>query len=153
MTAVNSYAEYDYFKTFLGGGVSSGQAPIDFLSDTIKAAWVTNSYTPSLTAHDFWDDVVASEVANGDGYTTGGETLASKTVSAPSAGTVTYDAADIVWTLSAPITFRYVVVYKSTGSSATSPLMMLVDAFGSNTAVPAGTWTLSWHSSGLFQIA
>lgn len=153
MTAVNSYTEYDYFKAHLIGGVSSGQAPIDFLSDTIRVALVTTSYTPALTTHDFWDDVSANELANGNGYTTNGEALATKTVSAPSAGTVTIDCADVVWTFSATKTFRYGVIYKDTGTGSTSPLIALIDFFGANVGIPAGTFTWSLHSSGLFQLA
>lgn len=153
MAAVNAYTEYDYFKANMMGGTASGGAPIDFLSDTIKVALVTNSYTPALTTHDFWDDVSANELASGDGYTTGGETLASKTVSTPSSGTVTYDCADVTWTFTATKTFRYGVIYKSTGTGSTSPLIALIDFFGANTGIPAGTFTWQLHANGLFQIS
>jgi hypothetical protein len=62
------------------GGASSGLAPnMDWLSDDVRHALVTSSYTPNLDTHDFWDDVVANEVSGG-GYTTNGYALASKTL-------------------------------------------------------------------------
>lgn len=54
-------------------------ARINFASDTIKCAIATSAYTPNLQTHDFFDDVT-NQLANGNGYTTGGATLASKTI-------------------------------------------------------------------------
>lgn len=66
------------------GSVSGGGAPnIDFLSDDIRVALVTSSYTPSL-AHDFWDDVVSNEVS-GTGYTANGQALSSKALAVTAA--------------------------------------------------------------------
>lgn len=50
---------------------------INFSSDTIKIALLSSSYTPSL-AHDFKDDL--SGEVSGTGYTAGGATLGSKTL-------------------------------------------------------------------------
>src|SRR3954462_7564925 len=99
-------AAFDNVKANLTGGTASGGAPIDWLSDTIKIALVTNTYTPNTGTHDFFDDIT-NELASGNGYTTGGETLASKTCSSPSGGVVTYDCADVVWTFTASKQFRY----------------------------------------------
>lgn len=57
--------------------VAAFNKEIDIVDDSIYAALVTSSYTPADT-HDFWNDVVANEVANGNGYTTNGVALASK---------------------------------------------------------------------------
>lgn len=62
------------------GSTAAGNAPnIDYLSDDIRIALVTSSYTPNADTHDFWDDVVANE-ASGTGYTANGAALASKTI-------------------------------------------------------------------------
>ena len=151
MTAVSAYNEFDYFKAHLMGGDGSGEAPIDFLSDTIKVTLHLSAAAPSLTADDFYDDL-DNELANGNGYTTGGETLASKTVSAPATGVVTVDCADVVWTFTATKTFRYGIVRKDTGSSATSPLMLCIDFFGADVGIPAGTFTWSPSASGILTL-
>lgn len=56
-----------------------GGKNIDWDSDTIKVTLHTSSYTPSLDADDFVNDLT-NEIANGAGYTTGGVTLGSPTV-------------------------------------------------------------------------
>ena len=143
---------YHYYKANIDGGTASGGAPIDFLSDTIKAALVTTTYVPDLNTHDFWNDVT-NELASGNGYTTGGETVASKTTSAPSGGVVTRDYADITWTFTASKSFRYTVVYKDTGTASTSPLMFLIDWDGStNITAAVGTWTYVVNASGLYTL-
>lgn len=52
---------------------------IDFAADTLKMQLHTSSYTPDLLAHDYHDDLT-NEVANGNGYTTGGATLANASI-------------------------------------------------------------------------
>jgi hypothetical protein len=51
----------------------------DFDSDTLKLTLHTSSYTPNLDTHDYVDDLSAELAASG-GYTTGGVTLTSPTV-------------------------------------------------------------------------
>lgn len=60
-----------------GNGIEDLWSGSDITGDTIKCALVTG-YTFSH-AHDFWDDASASE-ESGTGYTTGGETIGSWTV-------------------------------------------------------------------------
>jgi hypothetical protein len=130
------------------GGNNSGDVPIDYLSDTIKCALVTSSYTPNQSTHEFWSDVSANDVS-GTGYTAGGQALASKTVSA-SALVTTMDAADPSWA-SSTITARYAVFYKDTGTGSTSPLIAYAD-FGGNISSTNGTFTVVLNASGLATI-
>jgi hypothetical protein len=58
------------------GNVFAGK--INYLSDTIKLALVSSSYTPNLTTDEYWSTPQADEIT-GTGYTAGGATLASKT--------------------------------------------------------------------------
>ena len=143
---------FHYYKATIDGGTASGGTPIDWLSDTIKISLHTTTYTPNTGTHDFFDDVT-NELAAGTGYNAGGETLASKTTSAPAATVVTRDAADVTWTFSASKSFRYGVIYKSTGTASTSPLMFLIDFDGStNITAAIGTWTWVLNASGLFTL-
>jgi hypothetical protein len=123
----------------------------DFDSNTIKVALVTSSYTPNQDTHQYWSDVVANE-ASGTGYTAGGATLASKTITYDGAtNKTTLDAADVSWAAST-ITARYAVVYDSTpATDATRPLYCYVD-FGSNQNSSAGTFTISWSASGIMTV-
>jgi hypothetical protein len=123
---------------------------VDFDTDTIKVALLSSSYTPDQDAHDYLNDVSTYEVS-GTGYTAGGNTLGSKTATYDSANNVVIlDAADTTWS-SSTITARYAVVYGSTGTSSTSPLIGYVD-FGSDQSSTNGNFTITWDSTGIVRI-
>jgi hypothetical protein len=133
-------------------GLSLFNKEVEVDSDTIKVALVTSSYTPNQDTHQYWSDVVANE-ASGTGYTAGGATLASKTITYDGAtNKVIFDAADVSWP-SSTITARYAVIYDATpGTDATRPLLGYSD-FGSNLSSSAGTFSLSWSASGIINLA
>jgi hypothetical protein len=121
---------------------------VDFDSDTIKVALLSSSYTPNQDTQDYWDDVSSFEVS-GTGYSTGGATLANKSVSYNSSTNVTkFDADDVSWT-SSTITARYAVIYDATGTASTSALIGYVD-FGSDQSSSSGTFSIVWDSAGIF---
>jgi hypothetical protein len=124
---------------------------IDWDTDTIKVALLTNSYTPDQDVHNYLDDVVANEVS-GTGYTAGGNTLANKTNSYNSAtNVITLDADDTTWS-SSTITARYAVVYDATpATNATKPLIGYVD-FGSDQSSSNGNFTITWDATGIVRI-
>jgi hypothetical protein len=123
---------------------------VDFDSDTIKVALLTSSYTPNQDTHDYFNDVSTYEVS-GTGYTAGGITLASKTATYDSGtNVIVLDAADVTWA-SSTITARYAVVYDSTGTASTSPLIGYVD-FGSDQSSTNGNFTITWDSTGIVRI-
>jgi hypothetical protein len=123
---------------------------IDLNTDTIKVALVTSSYTPNIDTHDFFDDVT-NEVS-GAGYTTGGATLASPTVTVDLTNNrAEFDATDTSWS-SATITARGAVVYKSTGTATTSPLICYID-FTTDQSSTVGTFAITWNAEGILQLA
>src|SRR3954462_9923420 len=94
---------------------------IDFDTDTIKAMLTTSSYVPNMDTHRYKSSVT-NEIT-GTGYTAGGVTLASKTVSYdPPTHTLPLSCANPTWS-SSSLTARFLVVYESTGTDATSPLI------------------------------
>lgn len=129
------------------GGNAGGDSPIDFLTDTIRCALCTSSYTPNQTTHEWWSDITNEVV--GTGYTAQGVALTSKTISASSLVT-TLDAADPSWS-SSTITARYAIFYKDTGVAGTSPLIAYAD-FGGNISSTNGTFTVVLNASGLATI-
>lgn len=120
---------------------------IDFDTDTIKVALATSSYTPSQTTHDYFNDIT-NELTTASGYTAGGATIASKTVTLATL-TQQFDAADTSWTFSALVTFRYAIVYVSTGTSSTSPLIGYID-FGADQTPNGVVYTIQWAATGIF---
>ncbi len=202
------------FANLLGGEAGGDSFAVDFLSDTIKCALTTNAYSYNLDTHETFSQVT-NEVA-GTGYTAGGATLGTKTITYTAAdswgtaranntayavgdivrpatpnghlyrcivagtshastpptfptvsgqtvadNTVTWaeigrgvtqiDCADISWA-SSSITARYGVVYKDTGSGATSPLLFLIDFQADKTSENA-TFQITVHGLGLLTFA
>ena len=134
---------YNSFKV----DIQSGNIDID--TDTIKCALVTSTYTPNIDTDTKWSNVT-NEVS-GTGYTAGGQTLASVTVTQDNTnnrGVV--DATDVTWS-TATITARAAVLYKSTGTASTSPLICYID-FGSDQTSSGGNFVIQWNASGIFAL-
>jgi hypothetical protein len=122
---------------------------IDWDTDTIKVMLCTSTYTPDQDAH-IYKSSVTNEVT-GTGYTAGGATLASKTITYTGASnTITLDAADVTWS-SSTITARYAVIYDDTGTASTSPLIAYVD-FGADVSSSGGNFTITWDATGIVTI-
>lgn len=126
--------------------VSAFNGLIDFDTDTIKVALLTSAYTPNQDAHDFFNDITNEVV--GTGYTAGGATLAGASITyTGGTNTLKLDGNDVSWPAST-ITARYAVIYKSTGTASTSPLIALVD-FGADVVSTAGAFSIVWDAAGI----
>jgi hypothetical protein len=121
---------------------------IDFDSDTIKIALCTSSYSPDQDAHDYFDDIT-NEVANGNGYTSGGATLANCSITYTGATNILkLDADDVTWSNST-ITARYAVIYNATpGTAGTNPLIAYID-FGADVSTISGSFVIQFNSDGI----
>lgn len=124
---------------------STGTDDLEWTSDTIKVALTTSTYTPNQDTDNYANlaGFTANELASG-GYAR--QTLAGKTLTYDTAtNTVRFKCTDPVWS-SFTGTWRYAVIFKDTGSAATSPLLGLVD-FTSNQSITAGTFTLNFDTT------
>lgn len=124
------------------GGIRSAlTGGIDFDTDTFKIMLVTSSYTPDEDSHLDRADVT-NEVANGNGYTTGGGTT-TVTVNAVDTTNdrVDIDFSDVSFS-NATITAAGGVIYKSTGTASTDLLVAYLD-FGGDVSSSNGTFTVS----------
>lgn len=137
-----------FYGLFLKNQLDGGSV-VDFNTDTIKVSLHTSTYSPAQDTDDFFND--ATNEVSGTGYTAGGITLTSPTVTYDtSSDQIRLDAADVSWT-SSTITARYAVVYKSTGTASTSLLICYFD-FGSNQSTSNGTFAINWHADGIAYI-
>lgn len=116
---------------------------VDMEGDTIKVALYDNSHAFTATDTDYTTD---NELATTGGYTQGGMTLASGTVT--EAATTNFDADDTAWT-SATFTAFHAVIWDST---AGNDLIASID-FGGAKTVAAGTFTIQWDASGIITLA
>ena len=108
-------------------------------SDNIYVALYTSSATLSAATDGY---ITANEVANGNGYTTGGVALASKAVTENSTSGV-FDADDPQWT-SATFTARGALIYnKSLGDTTSNArgAIAILD-FGGDFSVSGGTFRI-----------
>lgn len=128
----------------------NGNAVVDWDTDIIKVALVTNTYVPNAATHEFFSSIT-NEVT-GTNYTAGGATIGSVTVN-EAAGVTTVDGADVSWAQSAGgfADARYAIIYKDTGVAATSPLFGYIDFVSDKGNVP-GDLTIQWNVDGIFTV-
>ncbi len=132
-------------------GAKLSSTPVDFNTDTLKIVVLDNTFVPdtaSSTVQEHFDDISAKEVATATSYT-GPITLASITAT-ESAGVVTFDAADIsILTDAGGFTNgRYIVLYKDSGTPATSPLIAVGD-LGVDRDITGADLNFTWSASGI----
>ena len=108
-------------------------------SDDIYIALYTSSATLSAATDGY---ITSNEVANGNGYTTGGVALASKAVTENSTSGV-FDAADPEWT-SATFTAAGALIYNKTlgDASSNSRGAIAILNFGGDFSVSGGTFKI-----------
>lgn len=93
------------------------EAQVNWLTDTMKVLLVdSGAYTPNVSTHQFLADIpISSRIA-------GPVTLTSKTTTGGAA-----DAADVTFTSVSGASIEMIVIYKDTGTEATSPLLAMID--------------------------
>lgn len=138
-----------WFGLALAGqyGATAGNR-VDWVGDTIKVALTTSTFTPNQDTHDFFNDVT-NEVSGG-GYAQVTLTGKSVTYDTTTNETRLISSLNPSWT-SASFTARWAIIFKDTGTAATSPLLGYVD-FGGDETVSSGTFTLTWDATGVLKI-
>jgi len=136
--ATSAWNKFNDFSEQLVRGVH------DFDANTFKVALVKNTDTPVATDTELSQ---ITQVDNGNGYTTGGETT-TITISETS-GTTTVSGTEIVWTGTGSGfgPFRYAVLYND---SSTSPADALIAWFDYGSAISVGaseTFTLKFNNA------
>ena len=128
------------------------QTNTDLETADLFLALVTDAYTPNRDTDDFWADVVASELANGNGYTTNGFDVTGAALSYDATSDqVRLDIGDVNWTFTAAKTWRYGVLYERTsGSDATRQLFALL-TWDTNQTVSTA-YTLVIDTAGLLYL-
>jgi len=149
--AASAWRMYGSAKEFLGDGT------IDLDGHTFKVILLSSVYTPNLDTQDALLDISADELATANGYTAGGATLGSVTWTL-SAGTVTFDAADVVWTASGgSIAARHSAIYDDTVTTPVADALLcytLLDTTPADvTATDGNTLTIQLNASGIFTLS
>lgn len=128
-------------------------------SANFRLALVSNSYTPNVATDELWAAASAAEIANGNGYTTGGIAPGSFVLNQTS-GTAKFTSAAAVWTASGsgiPAWRRMVLYYLGTLNGKVNPLVAYALGDGTNIDVPlttsGNTLTITPNASGIITAA
>jgi hypothetical protein len=130
-------ALYNEFKEELMKGL------IDMDGHTFKIMLVSG-YTPNIDSHNGYSDVSANEIS-GSGYTAGGATLASLTVTKDTTNDrAAWDAADTTWNNLNAGTPSHAIAYDDSHASK-----CLVGYWEVTTPSNGGNYTLQFGSNGI----
>lgn len=116
-------------------------ADIDWAAHDIKCLLADGAdYTPVQNTDEFHDDIA------GGGIVSTSANLGTKTSTLGTA-----DAADVTLTSVTGDQCEYIVIFRDTGISATSPLIAKIDDYTGLPVTPnGGNITISWPASGIF---
>ena len=146
MAAGTGYVYRKAVSNMMGGSEAGDTFDIDWLSDTIKVALMTSSYTPNQDTDELWSAISSNEIS-GVGNNYSASTLASKTVGEATSGKTIFDTtATTVFTATGgdigPAS--YAVVYDETDGT----LLTYIDFSGSpQTATDGNTFTITWDTT------
>lgn len=137
-----SYNKYNIFVSDLTGKVHDLFGTAGSTADVCKVMY--SNTAPNAATHAVRADV--TEIAAGNGYTSGGASAAN--VGTTTTGTYTMVCTDIVTTASGAVaTFRYVILYNDTPTSPADPLISWWD-YGSGLPLQNGeTFTVDFGAS------
>lgn len=136
-------------------GLTSGNPKIQLASggDTLKVTLHKGS-VPNRHSVEYVSQLT-NELTTSGGYTVGGVTLPSQSLTTDNAGTITFSGGTVTWTSttfpsgSAP---TYAIISDRTpGTAATQPVLALID-FGSEQTTAGGDFVIAWSASGITQI-
>ncbi|MFZ9959273.1 MAG: hypothetical protein ACO3GP_02680 [Candidatus Limnocylindrus sp.] len=117
-------------------------------SDTYKVALYTAAtYSAAATT---LAGITKTEVASGNGYTTGGATLASVAVTTVTTNDAKFDANDVSWTVPAAgsLAAAYAILYNDTDTN--DPPVLFIDFGETITTTDGGIFQIIWNASGIF---
>ena len=111
-----------------------------------------HDYVPDQDAHDYWDDVVATECAAAGTYVHNGLALDTPTIGY-TAGTnvVKLDATDMTWAGSTIHATHAIIWDNETAVDATAPLICYID-FGGDVDSTAGDFVITFDGDGILTI-
>jgi hypothetical protein len=147
------------FRQFLADALGN-VAAFDLDADTFKVALYDNDITPdndvsaANSAYNAgqWSSS-GNEVSESGQWATGGVALTSQSLNAGTADVVFFDAADTASGSAADLANVYgCLVYDDTLSTPVADQGVCYNYFGGSNSVVNGTFTVVWHSNGIFRI-
>lgn len=130
--------------------IFDGTETLDWNTNDIKVSLHTDSWTPDRDTLDYFDDAT-NELPTANGYTAGGQSITTPTITYDSATDETrLDADNPAWAASS-ITARTAVWRKAKGGAASADPVIGYLPFGANVTTSSGTLTIDCDSTGHFK--
>lgn len=153
MAAAGKWKLFDFAKKYLADGTHDLDDPTNWKI----ALFLSTSNTNTLSVGTGVYGDLTNEVANANGYLTGGNAMTSVTWTR-SSSTITWDADDSVWTAAGgSITARFAVIYRNaTVNTIVKPLLCvsLLDTTPADvTATTGNTLSIVMNASGIFTLS
>lgn len=125
---------------------------LDWVNDTVKCALFTNSITPNFSTDASYNvSPYNANQVSGTGYTTGGVTMAGKTLTESPTGSLMFDGNDVQWSGATFSGARAALIWDDTQTSPVDAVVCLVN-LNADYGVTAGTFTIQWATTGIFAI-
>lgn len=122
------------------------QLAIDLSLTSHRWAMYTNTLTPNYSTDTAYS---ATNEVTGTGYTAGGATIGSPTVTESPTGSLMYDMADQVWAAPTSVTARGAILY---ADALAGNNLIVAMTFGADITSTAGTFTIQFAAAGVFAI-
>lgn len=142
------------YTTNLAALASGG---IDLDSDTIVCVLLSAAYTPGRTTHSTYADIEAYDLPDPPGYIAGvGQELTTKAVT-HTAGTVKFDADDVVFAAST-ITAKYAALVRLAGVNLANTDLLIAyvdlntDSGSATVSSTADAFTIAWNAAGILTV-
>lgn len=164
----NSKMFVAFAQLAMGKGLTASTFPAGWAglgADTLKVALFNDTTTPDNTVArtssgyntGVWTTTNEVHDSGGSNWPSGGQTLASKTLTDPASNVFTFDAADLAGSGNVTISNAFgCLVYDSSiatpGTGGQANQGVCYNAFGSGQSVTAGTFTIVWNASGIFTV-
>lgn len=125
----------------------TGFAAVDVVADTIRGMFIDHADdTPVLATDQDMADIAAAARVPAEASC---PALGTPTVGSVSAGV--FDAADLTFTALSGDQAESLILYKDTGTEATSPLLYMWDTITGIPLTPnGGNVTVAWNAGGIF---
>lgn len=152
MAAAGKWKLYDLAKKALLDGT------LDLDTNTLKVTLHSSaSNANTLSQANLAFSNITNELATGNGYTNGGQAIASVTLT-NSSGTITFDCADPVWTVTGSNLVARFAVIRAVGTlnGIVDPIIavsLLDTAPADVTTTPGNTFTIQINASGVLQFS
>ena len=146
--AATAWSFYNYFREYIGNGqFDLDGTSVGFYLSLHTSAGSTNVNNAALSTY----ASLASEVASGNGYTTGGASVTSRTWASVATDKYRFDSTAVVWTATGGTiaNIKYAVVYQS-GGKLVCFSKLTTSQF---TLAEDNTLTVTPSASGIFELA